>query len=164
MQLLISDANILIDMEEGQLLELMFKLPFAFRVPDLLFFDELEMQHAHWLDHGLQLGTLSGESVSLVSQLTRKHPRISRNDCMALVLAQQEKCPLLTGDKNLRQAAELEGIMVQGSIWLVGQLVIRRIISIESARRSYQRMEANGRRLPWKKAHQLLNELEKTLI
>jgi len=42
MQLLISDANILIDMEEGQLLELMFQLPFEFRIPDLLFYDELE--------------------------------------------------------------------------------------------------------------------------
>ena len=163
MQLLISDANILIDMEEGQLLALMFRLPFEFRVPDLLFFDELEEQHAHWLDYGLQLGTLSGESVRRVSQLTHKYPKPSRNDCMALVLAQQEKCPLLTGDRDLRQAAELEGIMVQGSIWLVEQLVTHRIISLDAARQSYQRMERNGRRLPWKLAYQRLDALQDEL-
>lgn len=164
MQLLISDANILIDMEKGQLLELMFKLPFDFRVPDLLFFDEMEEQHAHWLDHGLQLGTLSEESVRRVSQLTRKYPKPSRNDCMALVLAQQEKCPLLTGDRDLRQAAEREGIMVQGSIWLVEQLVTHRIISLGAAQQSYQHMERNGRRLPWKLAYQRLDALQDELI
>ncbi len=164
MQLLISDANILIDMEEGQLLERMFRLPFEFRVPDLLFFDELEEQHAHWLDYGLLLGTLSGESVRRVSQLTLKYPKPSRNDCMALVLAQQEKCPLLTGDRDLRQAAEREGIMVQGSIWLVEQLVVHRIISLDAARQGYQRMESNGRRLPWKLAYQRLDALQDELI
>lgn len=65
MQLLISDANILIDMEEGQLLRQVFGLPFEFRVPDLLFFDELEEQHAHWLEYGLKLGTLTGDSVKV---------------------------------------------------------------------------------------------------
>lgn len=163
MQLLISDANILIDMEEGQLLKLMFKLPFEFRVPDLLFFDELEAQHAHWLEHGLQLGTLSGESVRRVSQLTRKYPKPSRNDCMALVLAQQEKCPLLTGDRDLRHAAELEGVMVQGTLWLVEQLVTHKMTTLDAARQSYQRMERHGRRLPWKLAYQRLDALQDEL-
>ncbi len=160
MQLLISDANILIDIEEGQLLEAMFKLPFTFRIPDLLFYEELEEQHAHWLDYGLQLGTLSGENVRRVSPLTRKYPRPSRNDCMALLLAQQEQCPLLTGDKDLRQAAEAEKVKVKGTLWLVEALVLQHIINIQTAKHSYEQMEANGRRLPWKQAHQRLNELE----
>jgi hypothetical protein len=37
MQLLISDANILIDLEEGGLLEVFFRLPYQFSVPDILF-------------------------------------------------------------------------------------------------------------------------------
>ena len=37
MQVLISDANVLIDMEAGELLELMFALPFEFKVSDMLF-------------------------------------------------------------------------------------------------------------------------------
>ena len=45
MRLLIIDANILIDLEEGQLLEQFFQLPYNFRVPDILFSDELEAQH-----------------------------------------------------------------------------------------------------------------------
>ena len=45
MQLLICDTNILIDQEEGQLLEQFFQLPYKFRVPDILFYEELEAQH-----------------------------------------------------------------------------------------------------------------------
>lgn len=163
MQLLISDANILIDMEEGQLLQAMFRLPFQFQTPDLLFEDELAEQHADLPRYGLQLGTLNDVSMNRVSQLALKYKNTGRYDCMALALAQQEQCTLLTGDQNLTKAAKAEKVTTRGSLWLVEQLVIHRIISVESARHSYQRMEANGRRLPWKKAHQLLNELEKTL-
>lgn len=60
MRLLVSDANILIDMEEGQLLTVVFKLPFELIIPDLLFSDELEELHPHWLGLGLKLGVLSG--------------------------------------------------------------------------------------------------------
>ena len=41
MKVLISDANVLIDMEVGGLIELMFKLPFEFQTPDILFEEEL---------------------------------------------------------------------------------------------------------------------------
>lgn len=53
---LISDANILIDMEEGDLLDALFELPYQFTVPDLLYFDELETHHADLLDKGLVIG------------------------------------------------------------------------------------------------------------
>ncbi|UVL90130.1 hypothetical protein [Pseudomonas sichuanensis] len=59
MQLLISDANILIDLEEGELLAQLFTLPYQFTVPDILYFDELEAQHAHLLPMGLELAELS---------------------------------------------------------------------------------------------------------
>ncbi len=162
MRLLVSDANILIDMEEGQLLTVVFKLPFELIIPDLLFFDELEELHPHWLGLGLKLGVLSGESVRHVSELTRKYAKPSRNDCMALALAKQEKCPLLTGDRDLKKAAELEGIFVSGTLWLVEQLVIHSLISVETAKQSYERMKANGRRLPWDLAMQRLDALQES--
>lgn len=58
MQLLISDANILIDLGEGQLLTQFFQLPYEFRVLDILFYEELEAQHGHLLDLGLQTVSL----------------------------------------------------------------------------------------------------------
>lgn len=57
MLLLISDANILMDVEVGDLVAPMFSLGYQFAVPDVLYFDELEEQHAHLLDMGLQTMT-----------------------------------------------------------------------------------------------------------
>jgi hypothetical protein len=42
MLLLISDANILIDMEAGRLMERLFQLPMQFAMPDILYWEEIE--------------------------------------------------------------------------------------------------------------------------
>jgi len=63
MLLLISDANILMDIEVGDLVAPMFSLGYQFVVPDVLYYEELEEQHAHLLDMGLQTRTLSPKSV-----------------------------------------------------------------------------------------------------
>ncbi|MCZ4337883.1 PIN domain-containing protein [Shewanella colwelliana] len=157
-QLLISDANILIDMEEGGLLEAMFQLPFDFATPDILFFEELEEEHAHLPNLGLALKEVSSESMMYAMQLTGTYTQASRNDCFALALAKQEQCPLLTGDMALRKAAEKEAAIVKGTIWLVTQLVVHQKINIEQARDAYNQMKANGRRLPWAIAEQELQK------
>jgi hypothetical protein len=66
---------------------------------------------------------------------------------------------LLISDRHLRQAAEREGILVQGTLWLVEQLVTHQIIDLPTAKNSYQLMQANGRRLPWEMALQRLDTL-----
>lgn len=53
MLLLISDANILMDVEVGDLVAPMFSLGYQFAVPDVLYYEELlEEQHAHHARHG----------------------------------------------------------------------------------------------------------------
>ncbi|GAA5524705.1 hypothetical protein Maes01_01262 [Microbulbifer aestuariivivens] len=161
MQLLISDANILIDLEEGQLIELMFQLPYQFSIPDILFYEELEEEHQSLLDMGLQLSELSGDTMSYALELIPRYTRPSRNDCFALALAAQEKCPLLTGDKDLRTAAEKESVMVRGTIWLVEMMVKQALITTDEARAAFQKMQETGRRLPWAVAEARLDELDK---
>lgn len=149
MIILISDANVLIDMEEGGLLEQFFQLPYQFRVPDLLFFDELEAHHASLLDKGLQLSELTPQSMVYALGLITRVYGPSRNDCFALALARQEACPLLTGDRALHQVAKAEGLVVHGTLWVVGEMIIHQVITVATARSAYLLMQANGRRLPW---------------
>ncbi len=160
MLLLISDANILIDMEEGELLEQMFQLPYEFHIPDILFSEELEDQHRYLLDRGLTLAQLDSETMLNAMELTAKYVKTSRNDCFALALAAQQQCPLLTGDLALRHAAENEAVMVQGTLWLVKMLVTRKLISTGEARVAYQKMKDARRRLPWELAEAALVALE----
>ncbi|WP_281687308.1 PIN domain-containing protein [Pseudomonas citronellolis] len=160
MRLLISDANILIDLEEGQLLEELFHLPYQFSVPDILFAEELEAQHAHLLDRGLRLSELNSASMVYAMALTARVSGPSRNDCFALALARQERCPLLSGDQALRSAAEVENVEVKGTLWVMEELIRHQIISVAVARASYERMRANARRLPWEQALRRLEQLE----
>src|SRR5471030_1627736 len=100
MLLLISDANILIDIEIGGLVAPMFSLDYQFAVPDVLFYEELEERHSYMLGMGLVVKDLNEALVTRVSKLAAQYPRPGRNDLFALVLAENEECPLLTGDKD----------------------------------------------------------------
>lgn len=159
MRLLVSDANILIDVEDGRVVEPAFALPYQLVVPDTLFYEELEDQHETLVEYGLWVHSLTPESMEYVQAVIRREPKPGRNDCMALGLARQEQCPLLTGDQDLRHLAESEGIEVRGTIWLVEELVRHELISKNEAFAAYQRMEAAGSRLPWAEARRRLARL-----
>lgn len=160
MLLLISDANILMDIETGDLVAPMFSLGYHFAVPNILYYEELEEQHSHLLNMGLQVRTVSAEGVARVAVLSQNHTRPGRNDLFALALAEAENCPLLTGDAALRVAAETENIEVKGTIWLISEMVREQRITVTVARASLSKMRENGRRLPWETAEKMLNELE----
>lgn len=159
MRLLISDANIIIDLEEGGLLKAFFRLPWQMLMPDVLYYEELEALHPGLPEQGLRLKELLPETMAFAWQLTQRITGPSRNDCFALALAKQENCPLLTGDQALKKAAAAENIVVMGTVWLVEQLVQHRIVAAEDARSAYQRMKAAARRLPWEEAFHRLEKL-----
>lgn len=69
---------------------------------------------------------------------------------MALALAKQEDCLLLTGDSALRQVSILEDVEVRGTLWLIGELMEAHVITIDQADQAYDAMRADGSRLPWK--------------
>lgn len=160
MLLLISDANILIDIEAGDLIAPLFSLGYQFSVPDVLFYEELEEQHAYFLDLGLQIRGLDEKGISRVQELSRTYKNPSRNDLFALVLAEIENCPLLTGDAALRRAAESEKLKVNGTLWLIGEMVREQRITTMVARASLKKMQNSGRRLPWEIAEKMLADFD----
>jgi len=151
-KVLISDANVLIDMEVGGLIQPMFQLPYKFHTPDILFEEELDEQHAYLLEMGLIKAPLSSDILQSAQQLMAKYPQPSRNDCFALALAANLSLPLLTGDKHLRSATKREGVMVMGSLWLFVEMENHGLVSQESLAIALKKMKDGGRRLPWRKA------------
>jgi predicted nucleic acid-binding protein len=157
--LLISDANILIDLECAGLSEAMFSLGYRFGVPDVLFAEELEERHAHLLGFGLEALPLSPAVLADMERLAARYRKPSRNDLFALALARAERCPLLTGDGDLRAAAKTEEMEVRGTIWLIEEMVLHHVLSTAKARAAYDLMREQGRRLPWKDAFDRLDAL-----
>lgn len=159
-RLLISDANILIDICAGGLLDELFQLNYVFGLPDVLFEYELQEQYPDLPKKGLQILTLASDAVNDLSDLQARHRKtgVSIYDCMALALARQEQCPLLTGDGALRQVSIAEGMEVKGTLWLVEQMLESGLIDVEQASQAYQAMKADGSRLPWGKVEQQLRK------
>jgi hypothetical protein len=160
-RLLISDANIIIDMNTGGLLRLMFRLDATFAVPDVLYEEELRIDHPELPRLGLKRLELSEDTVVYAGRLVEKYRGLgaSINDLLALALARQEECPLLTGDGRLRTAGQTEGIDVHGTLWLVEQMVRSRTITIRQAEAGYGKMREATRRLPWDEVDKQLRTL-----
>jgi predicted nucleic acid-binding protein len=161
MALLVSDANIFMDLEVAGLLEYLFGLEETIAVPDVLFEDELK----HWQPHlprlGLCLMTLGSRAVMRTVSLARTYRRPSRLDLAALALAEQEGCPLVTGDRALRDAALREKVPVYGTLWLVERMVDIGQIGVERAADAYDKMQVSGRRLPWDEVERQLARLRR---
>lgn len=151
-KLLISDANILIDVMAGGILEEIFSLDYKFAVPDVLFHEELREQHPDLPDMGLTILALGEAAIIDTAQLGVRHARsgVSNNDCLAMALARQESCPLLTGDNALRQVSILEEVEVRGTVWLMGELLESGVVDVGRAESAYDAMRTDGSRLPWK--------------
>lgn len=158
MLLVISDASVLIDIEHGELTSAMFSLPWQFAVPDILFFEELSDRHEHLLKFGLICKVMDSKLISQAYDLRQKHLQTSVNDLLALTLARDEQCLLLTGDKALRQVASGLNVEVHGTLWLVEQMLNYKKISVSAAKASFQSMRASGSRLPWGEVDKLINK------
>lgn len=168
MRLLISDANILIDMEAGALMDTLFRLPMQFGIPDLLYYEEIEEGSPGLEDLGLLIMEVSGDFVKYAEQLpgqynhtlpARNGPKPSHNDYLALALAKQESCTLLTGDANLRVVASKEQVTVMGTIGLLCTIVENQLLTVDDAFKALDRMKDGKRRLPWPEAEKVLNAL-----
>ena len=163
MLLLISDANILIDMEAGQLMERLFQLPMQFAMPDILYWEEIEPGTPDLEVLGLKILEVRGEYVRYASELPDKYgTALSPNDYLALALARQEDCPLLTGDQSLKAVARAEDVTVMGTVWLLQAMVENRLLSVDEAIAALALMTESRRRLPWADAERILNGLRES--
>lgn len=145
-------------MEVSNLIKKMFELPYQFAVPDILYEEELKEDHEDLLDYGLIMKIVSEESILYLEESLSQYSKIGFYDKLALAVAKQESCPLVTGDGALRIAGKDEAIVVLGTVWLMDELIVHSLISIEEAREAYTLMKDNGRRLPWKTIEDKLSD------
>jgi hypothetical protein len=87
MKLLISDANIIIDIQADNLIEVVFRLPETFAVPNILYEEELRERHPELPVFGLQVLGISEAYVREAYRLRGQYSGPSQNDLFALALA-----------------------------------------------------------------------------
>ena len=161
MALIISDANIIIDLECAGLTGRIFRLDMEIAAPDLLFHDELSGHHANLPALGLRILDLSPALIEQASSLCAHHSAAGIYDMFALVLALDRRCPLLTGDKTLRLLAGEYGVEVFGTLWLMERLHESRLITLKEMAEAYEVMLDSQRRLPTEEIRKQLARLRR---
>ncbi|UVK48888.1 hypothetical protein BPNPMPFG_007430 (plasmid) [Mesorhizobium sp. AR07] len=132
MPVLVSDTSVLIDLERGQLLEEMFRLPFEFAVPDLLYARELAGPLGEQLVAlGLRVEVLTPTELARATMARRQNARLSTPDTFAFAIAKSRQWTLLTGDAGLRELAQAERINMHGVLWLFDQLADGNHVALE---------------------------------
>ncbi len=156
--LLVSDTSVLIDLQRGGLLDVVFRLPHQFAVPDLLYERELKHWDGPALEvKGLRVLALPAADVELAQEYRRREPRLSLPDAFALALAKTGGHVLLAGDASLRSQAALEDIECHGALWVLDALEEHGLLGLPALADALARVADHPRcRLPKAEIHKRL--------
>ena len=145
---LVTDTNIWIDVENGEILADVFRLPYQFFTTD---FAVEEFIHPGWAklqDLGLQTHDLEPEYILELVRLRQIHHHLSAIDLAALLLAKALDASLVTGDRRLNELAKAQGVPVHGVLWILDEMVIHHVLTETQAAVALREMLDQGARLP----------------
>lgn len=145
---LVLDANVWIDLVNGQLASVIFNLDCEILSTDLVIHEVRGLDEERLVELGLRIESLSGEDIQRLINLSKSIAGVSVRDLSAYMLAQEREALLITGDRRLRNYAAQEGVRVHGILWLLDQVVEVEAINPERAARSLEAIRVHGARLP----------------
>ena len=145
---LVTDANVWIDLDNGELVALTFDLPYEFASPDVVVAELGPDLGGLLRDQGLLVVAREQAIDEDWAELRVRYKHPSDEDLYALLLAAERRWGLLTGDRELRQAAEEEGLEVHGVLWVLDELLGEGLLAPRAAERALSLMLELGARLP----------------
>lgn len=146
--ILVTDANIWIQLEDGGLLAAAFLPGDDLAAPEEVVMELGPVLGPKVVGLGLRLLTTGEELDDEWRDLRARYGRPSDVDLYGLLHARVLRCRLVTGDRHLREAAEAEGVEVSGLLWLLDRLVGEGAVAGRVARRGLQAIRDRGARLP----------------
>ncbi|HJW91816.1 MAG TPA: hypothetical protein VJ436_14360 [Anaerolineales bacterium] len=145
---LVTDTNIWIDLEHGNVLEDVFQLPYQFITPDFARMELLSIECQRLESLGLNFVELRPKLVSKLYQVRDRYRALSVIDLAAFLLAKDLSATLVTGDRRLIELAKSNQLTVHGVIWLLDEVVSLDVLAPVKAAAALQRMIELGARLP----------------
>lgn len=152
MRIAVKDTSILIDLAEGDLLGLWFKLKIETHTTDFVLAElrkESQWQHVSvFVDAGMihPHATPPAGLAEVVAYSEAR--RVSVADASGILLALRLNACLLSGDRRMRNVARDDGVQVRGVLWIIDQLVERGVLAKRDAAERLERICAAGSRLP----------------
>lgn len=152
------DANILIDLQNGDLLAQFFSLKVHLSTPDAVMEEISGSFRTLPQEYGLRVERLSGELVTGAVNLRARHRCLSVPDAFVLVLAKDIGCPILTGDRCMKRAAEEVGIPVHGILWCLNRMLEEETLDYQQAISSLEAIMQKNSRLPQAECQERLKD------
>ena len=104
---LVTDTNIWIDLDNGGILEDVFRLPYDFLIPDIATRELIRPPWKILQAFGLVLQELAADQVIELAQLRLSHRYLSVIDLASFLLAKSLDAILLTGDSAALRSDQL---------------------------------------------------------
>jgi len=145
---LVTDTNIWIDLENGDILVEVFRLPCRFLIPDFAIPELIRPSWETLEALGLEAHELIAEQMVELAQLRQAHRNLSIIDLAAFLLAKTLDAPLISGDWRLNELANASGVSVHGVLWILDEMVHLKALTFRQAAAGLKRMLDLGARLP----------------
>lgn len=165
MQIVINDANILIDLAKLELLEKFSQLNFELYSTDFVI-EELNSDQRLLVDdliYNNKLTVIETESYSDfidISTLLENSTGLSFEDCSVWYYSKKMNGILLTGDGKLRKQARNDNVEVKGIIYIFDQLIVQSLIDYATAVTKMKELLQLNVRLPKNEMNKRLQDWE----
>ncbi len=155
-KLVVSDANIFIDLIAMGFIGDFFQLSFDIMTVDFIMRElkksgQKEIVQAYEARKKLTIQTFTVDEIDEINALWESAGyKMSIQDCSVWLCAKKKKAAILTGDKALTTRARGDGIEVHGLLYVLDQLVEQNIIPPALASEKLSELTNYNKRLPEK--------------
>ena len=168
-KLIVSDANIFIDLISMGLIGDFFLLPFDIMTVDFIMRElkksrQKEIVQAYEARKKLTIQTFSADEIDEINVLRESAGyKVSIQDCSIWFCAKKKGASILTGDKALTTRARGDGIEVHGLLYVLDQLVEQNIIPPALASEKLSELTSYNKRLPEKLVSELISRWDRII-
>jgi rRNA-processing protein FCF1 len=161
MKLIITDTNILFDVISIGALPEFFSLDYeicttVFVIEEIKRSDQEEAIEVFIRSKQINIINFSAEEIDEIQGFSTSRNFKGITDKSVLWKSLQLECPLLTGDKKLRNEAEDHGIEVHGSIWVIESLVQNELIDKTKGIQLLESLKQVNSSLPYDEIEKLI--------
>lgn len=148
----IQDANIMIDLIKTGLFDYCLALDYLFSttniILDELYDIQIDVIRPHIASGKFTIIEITEDEITEIQKMSLEETRLSEQDWSAVFYAQKKQAFILSGDRRLRQVAEAKGLTTYGILWILDQIVDKKILIPKQACSFLKELMLKNNRLP----------------
>lgn len=164
-KIIITDTNIITDLNNAKILEKFVSLDNVY-ISDLIKYDEINSATGEkTIIDKFKIIEATAEQLAEISTIRLDRPKLSTYDALNYIIARDNKCILATGDKELKNYSERNGVEVIRTLRIIELMLENNIISRKEAIKACKFLiDTSTTRIPEESINKLIEKLEKDSV